>query len=484
MRPAPISAVRFPQKVSQPGNMLADGHRAMPAVGAHVADVVAIDASGAGQGSSAQPDGVADAVPRTAADRAHPSSTSLPGRLVASGGNGPADVAGSNGGATPRKSRAGLWRGPRQMIRRLSWGVADQIISSLTNAFVSIYIVRELGAVQFGAFSLAYVTYSFALNASRGLATDPLMVRFSSADLPTWRRAVAGSSGAALVVGMVAGACVLAVAVFLSGTTTAAFIALGITLPGLLLQDSWRYAFFALGRGRQACLNDTIWAVTLLPTLVLLRVTGHANVFWFVFAWGATAAVAATVGPLQARVMPRFSHVWAWLSRHRDLGPRYLVEGTSSSAASQLRAYGIGLILGLAAIGYVQAAATLMGPVTILFLGMSLVAIPEAARVLERSPRHLPLFSLLIGGGLAVAALAWGVVLLVAIPRGLGAWLLGPIWRPTYPLLLPTMLAVAGLGFSAAPAQGCTLWGPRGGACVRRRLGRPPISPVPSAELL
>ena len=94
-----------------------------------------------------------------------------------------------------------------------------------------------------------------------------------------------------------------------------------------------------------------------------------------------------------------------------------------------------------------------MGPVTILFLGMSLVAIPEAARVLERSPRHLPLFSLLIGSGLAVAALAWGVVLLVAMPRGLGAWL-GPIWRPTYPLLLPTMLAVAGLGFSAGAGAG------------------------------
>ena len=227
MRPAPISAVCLPQKVSQPGNMLADGHRAMPAVGAHVADVVAIDASGAGQGSSAQPDGVADAVPRTAADRAHPPSTSLPGGLVASGGNGPADVAGSNEGATPRKSRTGLWRGPRQMIRRLSWGVADQIISSLTNAFVSIYIARDLGAVQFGAFSLAYVTYSFALNASRGLATDPLMVRFSYADLPTWRRAVADSTGTAVIVGLVSGACVLVAAVILGGTTGLAFLALG-----------------------------------------------------------------------------------------------------------------------------------------------------------------------------------------------------------------------------------------------------------------
>ena len=72
-----------------------------------------------------------------------------------------------------------------------------------------------------------------------------------------------------------------------------------------MLQDSWRYSFFALGRGSQAFLNDIIWAVTLLPALLLLRVTGHASVFWFVSAWGAAATVAAAVGPLQARVMPR-----------------------------------------------------------------------------------------------------------------------------------------------------------------------------------
>ena len=73
------------------------------------------------------------------------------------------------------------------------------------------------------------------------------------------------------------------------------------------MQDSWRYAFFALGRGSQAFLNDMVWASVLLPALVFLRVTGQTNVFWFVFAWGAAAAVAAAVGPLQARVVPRLA---------------------------------------------------------------------------------------------------------------------------------------------------------------------------------
>jgi O-antigen/teichoic acid export membrane protein len=336
------------------------------------------------------------------------------------------------------------WRRLRKASRRLSWGVADQAMSSVSNFAVNIYIARTLGAVSYGAFALAYVTYGFAVNASRGLGTDPLLVRFSGTNTPTWRQAVASCTGTATVVGVVTGACALVAGVLFSGTTRLAFLALGLTLPGLLLQDSWRFAFFAHGRGRQAFLNDTIWTVTLLPALVYLRRTGHANVFWLVLAWGAAAAVAAAVGPLQARVLPKVTDAWSWVSKHRDLGPRYLAEGTLNSSQSQLRNYGVGLILGLAAVGYVQAASTLMGPFMVIFFGMGLVLLPEAARILRNSPRHLALFCACASGGLALLGLTWGVVLVVALPRGLGHFMLGSIWRPTYPLVAPSAIAVMG----------------------------------------
>jgi O-antigen/teichoic acid export membrane protein len=356
--------------------------------------------------------------------------------------------------AVRRIPRAVPWRFVRQASRRLSWGVADQAMSSVSNFAVNIYIARTLGAVQYGAFALAYVTYGFALNASRGLATDPLLVRFSGTDLPTWRRAVAACTGTAVAVGLAAGACVLVAAALLSGTARLAFLALGLTLPALMLQDSWRYSFFALGRGSQAFLNDTIWAVALLPAVVLLRATGHADVFWLVFAWGAAAAVAAAVGRLQARVVPRLSGTWAWLSRNRDLGPRYFAEGTVATASSQLRNYGIGLILGLAALGYVQAANTLMGPFMVVFFGMGLVLLPEAARILRHSPRHLPRFCVLVSAGLAFLGFAWGAVLLVALPRGLGHLMLGSLWRPTYPLVLPSTVAIMGACVSTGASAG------------------------------
>jgi O-antigen/teichoic acid export membrane protein len=365
---------------------------------------------------------------------------------------------------THRASRA-VWQRPRQLAGRLSWGLADQAVSSLTNAAVSIYAARTLSAAHFGAFSLAYVTYSFALNASRGLATDPLMVRFSGTDVPTWRRAVAGCTGTATTVGLAGGIVVLGVAALFSGTARYAFLALGLTLPGLLLQDSWRYAFFALGRGSGAFLNDLIWALVMVPGLLLLRATHHQQVFWFVFAWGASATVAALVGPLQARVVPRITATWSWIRTHRDLGPRYLAENTANSAAGQLRLYGVGIILGLAAVGYVQASFTLMGPFLVIFFGFSLVTVPEAARILRRSPQHLRLFCLLVGGGLGVAAMAWGIALLVALPRGLGQWLLGPIWRPAYPLVLPVAVGLVGACAIAGASAGL-----RGLGASRRSL--------------
>lgn len=353
-----------------------------------------------------------------------------------------------------RRPAAATWRLISQACKRLGWGVADQGMSSISNFAVNIYIARTLGAVEYGAFGLAYVTYGFALNASRGLATDPLLVRFSGTHVPTWRRAVTRCTGTAATVGLTVGAIVIVAAVLLSGTARLAFLALGLTMPGLLLQDSWRYSFFALGRGSQAFLNDTIWTLALIPALILLRTSGHASVFWFVFAWGATAAVAAAVGPLQARTAPRLAGAWEWMSRHRDLGPRYLAEGTANSASSQLRNYGVGFILGLAAVGYVQAATTLMGPFMVIFFGMGLVTLPEAARILRRSPRHLPLFCLLVSGGLSLLGLAWGAVLLVTLPRGLGQLMLGSLWRPTYPLVWPTTLLVLGGCASAGAGTG------------------------------
>jgi len=352
-----------------------------------------------------------------------------------------------------RRLTADLHR-TRATAQRLGWGVADQIVSSLSNFVVVLYVVRVLGATQFGAFSLAYVTYGFALSAARGLAACPLQVRFTAVDVRSWRAAVADCTGTALAVGLAIGSVVLGVGLLLRGPVSGAFVALGLTLPGLLLQDSWRHAFFALGRGSQAFLNDSVWAVAVVPGLLVLHLTGRHTAFWYILIWGLTAALAALVGPVQARVLPRLSRTKAWISTHRDLALPYLFETASSPGANQLRTYAVGIILGLAATGYFQAANTLLGPFMVLFFGISLVTVPEAVRSLRRSHRHLLLFCLLAGAILASLSLVWGGALLVLLPMGLGQLVLGSVWHHSYPLVLPLTVAVAGSCASTGATAG------------------------------
>jgi hypothetical protein len=250
-----------------------------------------------------------------------------------------------------------------QGCRTAQLGVADQALSSLTNFGVGICVARLLGTSELGAFSLAFVTYFVALNATRGLATDPLLVRYSGVDPASWRRAVRDATGMVIVVGLILGACSLTAGMLLGGSLRLAFVSLGLMLPGLLLQDSWRYSFFAARRGKLAFVNDLVWALTLVPALAIAVTTDHTDFFWLTLAWGGSALVAALVGAVQARLVPRPRGTTRWLREQHDLAFRYLGENLTVSGAYQLRTHGLSAIAGLAAAGSIRTAELLLGPV-------------------------------------------------------------------------------------------------------------------------
>ncbi|TNC28610.1 MATE family efflux transporter [Amycolatopsis alkalitolerans] len=352
----------------------------------------------------------------------------------------------SRGGKHRRRSAL------RAMAGRLTWGLGDQAVSSLTNFAVGLYVARSLGAAAFGVFSLAWVTYGLVINISRGLGTDPLMVRFSGVATDLWRGATARAAGTALAVGLATGVVSVLAGIAIGGQVGLAFVGLGLVLPFLMVQDAWRFAFFAAGQGHKAFLNDVVWGVALAPAMLLAAKNG--SVLGFVLGWGLSGGVAAIFGCFQAGILPRPSGVAGWLRDHRDLGMRYLVENVSLSGASQLRAYGLGGIAGLAAVGTVRGAELLEGPFQAVLMGLSLVTVAEAARVLRRSPRRLPLFCLVLGTGQALAALCWGLALLFALPEVVGVHLLGSVWPMAKALILPATVSVMGASFSTGAASG------------------------------
>lgn len=339
----------------------------------------------------------------------------------------------------------------RAMAGRLSWGLGDQAVSSITNFAVGLYVARSLGTTAFGIFSLAWVTYGVVLNLSRGLTTDPLMVRFSGVSTDAWRAATARATGTALTAGVTAGTVSVLAGLLMGESVGGAFVALGFVIPALLVQDAWRFTFFAAGHGKRAFVNDVVWGVALLPAMFIAH--RFDTVVAFILAWGLSGAVAAGYGCLQAGVRPDPRGTVEWLRNHRDLGTRYLVENVSNSGSTQLRMYGLGAIAGLASVGAVRGAELLLGPFFALLMGLSLVTVAEGARVLQRAPHRLRHFCAVLGAGQAVAALLWGLALLL-VPHDAGRFVLGDVWDPASELILPVTIGIAAAGFNTGAAAG------------------------------
>ncbi len=321
----------------------------------------------------------------------------------------------------------------------------------MSNFVVGIYVARSLGVTAFGVFSLAWVTYGVVLNVSRGLAADPLVVRFSGVPGASWRGAVSRSTGTALVVGAALGAVCLMAGLGLGGRVGPAFAALGVMMPGLLLQDAWRFSFFAARRRAEGVRQRRRVGCRTRPGHGGGGPCGQRG--RSCSAWGASATVAAGYGYLQSGIRPRTTEARGWLREQRDLGYRYLVENVSLSGASQLRAYGLGAIVGVGAVGAVRGAELLLGPFLAVLMGLSLVTVPEAARVLRQAPHQLGRFCLLLGGGQAVGALLWGAALLL-MPGRFGELVLGGVWHSASELIVPITLGVAGAGLGTGAAAG------------------------------
>jgi len=334
---------------------------------------------------------------------------------------------------------------------RAGWGLADQGLSSLSNLAVGVLVARSGSVAEFGVYALAFGGYTIALNVSRAVATEPMGVRHSGKRSPSWERAVRASTATALVAGVVALLIGLGIAAFPGVPSRTVVIAFAVTMPGLLLQDAWRWAFFVVGDGRRAFFNDLIWLLAMGVLFGGLYLTGSATAFSLTLCWGLGAVVAAVAGRFQAGVSPRFQLVREWLRAHRDLTPKYVGEMLAVSGTIQVYMLAITGVAGIAAVSGIRGAQVLLGPVNVLNQGIRAFAVPEAARALQHSYRRLWRVGLVVSFGVGAGALAWGAVFLL-LPDVVGRELLGPgVWAEAHAVMIPVILLQA-LGASNAGA--------------------------------
>ncbi len=339
---------------------------------------------------------------------------------------------------------------PRELVsgarspvgRRAGWSLGDQALSSITNFGLSVFVARAVDPREFGAFGLVFAAYLLILNLSRALGSQPLTIRFSAAPPEDQHAAVPGATGLALVVGITTGAILAVVAVCARGGTEAALLALAVTVPGLLLQDAWRFVFFAFSRPAAAALNDGVWAVAQVVAFAALYIHGVHTAAPYVLGWGLAACVAGAWGLVQARAVPSIAAGLRWLVAHRDIGPMLSLEFFATSGSGQLMVFGVAAVAGLTSVASLRAGQLVLGPLGVIYMGVLIIALPELTRVYVRDPDRMSRLAMLVGSLIAASALLVGLVAYF-LPNSIGEALLRENWLPAHQVIIPIALALA-----------------------------------------
>jgi O-antigen/teichoic acid export membrane protein len=337
--------------------------------------------------------------------------------------------------------------------RSAFWGAVDQSLSSLTNVALGFFVARSVSPREFGAFSAVYLTYVLLGLVSRATCSEVLVVRYSAASPAERMEGVRSAGGVALEGAVFGSALSVVVALLSGGALRSGFLALAVCLPGLLLQDTWRFAFFCDSRPAAAAFNDLVWAVVQVISLAALGVSGHLTVVSAILSWGVSAYVSSIVGVVQSGVLPGHRGTIHWWRRHRDLIGRFMAENILMRGSSQLALFVVAALTTLAAFGAIRAANLLLGPLNVLFGTVGIIAIPEGVRMRERSPTALRRLCWVAAAVMSAIAVVVGAGLLV-LPGSVGQSLLGDSWSPARRLLVPLTIAAVGSATQLAAVIG------------------------------
>ncbi len=349
-----------------------------------------------------------------------------------------------------------IWSLPRRIalrledaaLRRVGWGVIDQALSSATNFALGVIVARVVSPAEFGAFSVGILVYVVVLMSSRAATSEVFAVRFSYVAEADQRSASAHCLGFNALIGVTSAIIVLVVGLALGGVAGNVLIALAPLLPGLALQDAYRYILVSIGQPHRAAANDLAWAVTQLVAVAAVLGLGQPRAWSLVIAWGLAGNAAAIFGFVQTRLLPHPVHGRSWFKRNQDLAARYVLERGVLQISGQTVFFVLGGIAGLAALGTLRGAFLLINPLNVAFLAAPMVIVPELVRVRnapERFRRRVRVVALIFA---SLGAL-WSACLIV-FGDLVGPAVLGELWADVRPLLPPMAVAMVTRGISTA----------------------------------
>lgn len=305
--------------------------------------------------------------------------------------------------------------------------VADQGISTATNAGLLIAVSTQATAAEFGEFALAYGVLAFALGLQRAGIADPLLVHADEsgtsqpAQTAQFVRNVAASS-------VLSSALLAGTGVLVGGVLGAFLVALGQVSWAVLAQDGLRFYAMARARPSVAAVMDGAWMASFAGGVLLAAGPDGADA---VRIWGLGAFVGLVLGlvvlrPPGLRQSARLADAGGWM--RMSFGLEFVVV----TLGGLILLTGLRVVIGPEATAAIAAVVAVFQPAHSLLAGLRLFYLPRLRSRLGQ-PSYRPEIT------------RWGAVIVAVLLAWLGAcWLardvldvlLGDTWAVARPVLL------------------------------------------------
>ena len=350
----------------------------------------------------------------------------------------------------------------------------DQGLSSVTNFAVAIVAARELAPRSLGAFAVALATYTIALGIVRAACAETLMVRHGAAAAAEWPALTRASTGLATALSLGVAATTFVGGSLLGGDTGRALCALAVLLPGLMVQDAWRYCFVGQGRPAAAAAIDGLWLLLLVPALAVALWAGELSATTLVLAWGIAGALSAFGALLLDDARPDVRAGRAYLAGNGGLVWRYTLEFLSGYGTYQILVYGLAGHFGLALTGLLRLALTALSPVNVFFQGAYTIATLHGVALRGQGRRALARWCVSVSAALSAVAAAW-VVSIVLAPERLLVSALGPAWPQAASMVLPLGLWLVAIAVQSGASTGLRALADSRRSLLAQLLSAPPL---------
>lgn len=319
----------------------------------------------------------------------------------------------------------------------------DQGVVSLAHFAVGLSVARVGSPEALGLFGLTFVVLLSAGDVHRALVWLPMTQEAREAGYRSARGLGTrlGAAGGAVAV-------LVAAALAAAGDGGVALVAavLSAAIVAMHLNEIQRRIHFARRMPARALMGDLAYAAGAAGVLVAVPyqvLPGPGVVVRALAALVVGAVSGAAVGSILLRDLPpRTESVLAELRRYWRSGRAYLMNAVMVFASQRVSLFVLTAVLGLEAMGGVEAARLITSPLMMMALGIAAVLVPDAAHLLaDGGPRRVLRLArtvLLVSGGVAAAY----VLVAVGSLDLVGAWVLEGSY-PHLPFLIAAYGAVA-----------------------------------------